>query len=505
MSSDSKTTSSDQPRPEAPIDVLPVEIILEIFTLGSNSSGNTSFSFLVSTICQSWRSLAIGEPRLWTNLTLTTTTTVEPLPIPTDSPFLVSLVFPREALIVELSADTEIDICIGHKYPEEYETERYPLTEDHFFVLSHLLVDQAHRIRSLRVTTLDWPEIYHLCTKLRGIPMPRLETYYLKALCSEVTVRMVDYGEPTQPVQLLEYAQDDDALPMTSHDLRICSGLLYPALKDVCCSGIPMDWGRFCASNLRVLSLQNQPLEARPSMEILRGIISNSKHTLESELGDPPPSESRMTLPHVKHLKLLYIDPREAQHILRAFDFPTLRKLIIKSHDKDEDSSAVLVDVLKYIRVEELFDVMLAGISLPPEDFPEQTLNGAAAESLPLLLQFLRRLTRGDLFQLVLEYCCDDFLKFMNYGNEFGGGKLNLSGLNILIVKGDTEDSSARVMSFIRDRLELGTVDGVYVGPAMEHLIIIVKPNVEEEAESLGDLKLAKDLRFFFCNVVLMN
>ncbi len=60
-------------------------------------------------------------------------------------------------------------------------------------------------------------------------------------------------------------------------------------------------------------------------------------------------------------------------------------------------------------------------------------------------------------------------------------------------------------MSFIRDRLELGTVDEVYVGPVMEHLIIILKPNVQEEAESLGDLKLAKDGRFFFCNVVLMN
>ncbi|KAK0435299.1 hypothetical protein EV421DRAFT_1987385 [Armillaria borealis] len=346
--------------------------------------------------------------------------------------------------------------------------------------------------------------------------MPRLETYYLKALCSEVTVRMVDYGEPTQPVQLLEYMQDDDALPMTSQDLQTCGGLLYPALKDVCCSGIPMDWGRFCASNLRVLSLQNQPLEARPSMDILRGIISNSKDTLEyllltyvvgldEELGDPPPSESRLTLPHVKHLKLLYIDPREAQHILRAFDFPALRKLIIKSHDEDEDSSAVLVDVLKYVRVEELFDVMLAGISLSPEGFPEQKLNGAAEESLPLIFQFLCRLTRGKLFQLVLEYCCDDFLKFMNYGNEFGGGKLNLSGLNTLIVKVGTEDSSVRVMSFLRNRLELGTVDGVYAGPAMEHLIIIVKPNAEEEAERLGDLKLAKDLRFFFCNVVLMN
>ncbi|PBK90900.1 hypothetical protein ARMGADRAFT_1031997 [Armillaria gallica] len=188
--------------------------------------------------------------------------------------------------------------------------------------------------------------------------------------------------------------------------------------------------------------------------------------------------------------RYLDIDPREAQQILRSVDFPALRSLTIKSHDKDKDSCAVLVDVLKYFRVEVLFNVMLAGISLPPEDFPER-LNGVAEESLPPILQFLRQLTCGILFQPVLEHCSDDFLKFMNYGNEFA----------IL----GTEHESVSVMSFIRDRLELGIIDGVYVGPVMEHLIIFVEPNIEEEAKSLGDLKLAKDLRFFFCNVRIMN
>ncbi len=93
----------------------------------------------------------------------------------------------------------------------------------------------------------------------------------------------------------------------------------------------------------------------------------------------------------------------------------------------------------------------------------------------------------------------------MNYGSESGGGKVNLSGLKDLIVKVCTEDASVGVMSFMRDRLELGTVDVVYVGPVVEHMIIILKPNVEEEAESLGDLKLAEDGGLFFRNVVIMN
>ncbi len=44
----------------------------------------------------------------------------------------------------------------------------------------------------------------------------------------------------------------------------------------------------------------------------------------------------------------------------------------------------------------------------------------------------------------------------------------------------------------------------MYVGPVLEHMVIILKPNVEEEAESLGDLKLAEDGGFFFRNVVIM-
>ncbi|KAK0430397.1 hypothetical protein EV421DRAFT_1744115 [Armillaria borealis] len=500
MSSDSKIASADQPRPEAPIDVLPDEILLEIFSWGARSVVK--------------RGITIGDPRLWTALAVVITSADDPLPIPTDPSFFISSVFPRETLIVDRSGDQDIDFYLEYESSGDEETESF--TETHYLVLSQLLADIAHRIRIFHATTVDWPEMYHLCARLKGIAMPRLETCHLTAMYSEIRVYMDTYEDVLGPVHLLGYAQDDDTLPVTSRDLQQWSSLQYPALKYVSCAGIPMDWELFCTSNLRGLCLQNQPSKERPGMEILRGILSNSKDTLEylelsyaigldEELGDPPPSESRLTLSHVEQMKLVYTDPREAQQILRAFDFPALRTITMKSHDEDTDGSAVLVDVLKYVRVEELLDVMLTGISLPPKDFPERELNGAEEESLPLVLQFLRRLTRGHLYKLVLEYCCGDFLKFMNYGDESGGGKVNLSGLGALIVKVGTEDASVGVMTFIRDRLELGTVDGVYVGPVMEHIIIIVKPNVEEEAESLGDLKLAKDGGFFFCNVVIMN
>ncbi|KAK0484108.1 hypothetical protein EDD18DRAFT_1430159 [Armillaria luteobubalina] len=497
-----------------PIDVLPNELLLEIFTFGAHSSGNTSFSFLVSNICRCWRSLAIGEPCLWTDLTLALTSPVEPPPIPNERPFYVSQVFPREALIVERSANRDIDIYIDYEDPEEDE-ERHTLTEAHLLLFSKFLADHvAHRIRSVHIATVYWEEIYQLCENLHGIAMPHLETCSLTALSSQIVVAMdvSDDDWPT-PVRLLEYAQNDE--PMTSQDLWTCGSLLYPALKEVYWCGLPTDWARFCASNLRELHLQNEPLGQRPSMEVLRGIISNSKDTLEcleltyvidpDELGDAPHFESRLTLPHVKRLKLVYIYPREAQQILRAFDFPALRTLTINSHNENEDSSTVLVDLLKYVPVERLLDLRLVGISLPPETFPERQLKDAEEESLPLILQLVRRLTRGSLHKLMLQFCCHDFLTFMNYGNESGGGKVNLSGLYGLIVKVRDEEASVGVLSFIRDRLKLGMVDGVYAGPVLEHMIIIVKPNVKEEVESLGEMKLTKNGGFYFRNVVLVD
>ncbi|KAK0184910.1 hypothetical protein F5146DRAFT_1167645 [Armillaria mellea] len=515
MSSVTRTASSNHARPKAPIDVLPDEMLLEIFTFGAHTSENTSFPFLASIICKSWRSLAIGEPRLWTNLSLTLTSAVEPPPVPADSPSLLSMVFPREALILKRSANRDTDVDIEYEDAEDGEP-RYQLTEDHLLIFSQLLADHAHRIRSLRIETLDWPEIHLLCIELHGIPMPRLQSCSLTALCSEIRVGMDVYEEETEPVTLLDYPRDDDALPPTCQDLQSYNSALYLALKDVCLSGVPTHWAGFCASNLRELYLENQPLEERPSMEILRGILFNSQNTLEyleltyvigldEELGNPPSSGSRLTLPHVKKLKLVYIDPREAQQIFRAFDFPALRMLTINSHNENENSSVVLADVLKYVRIEELLDLRLIGIALPPEDFSEQELNQAKEESLPLVLAFLRRLTRGNLFKLVLHCCCNDFLKFMNYREgKSGGGKVNLFGLKDLVVKAGTEDASVGAMTFIRDRLALGTVNGVYIGPVMDHMLLILKPNVEEEAHSFGGGELAKDRRFMFRNIMLM-
>ncbi len=242
-------------------------------------------------------------------------------------------------------------------------------------------------------------------------------------------------------------------------------------------------------------------------METLRGILWNSKDALEDLeltyvvglyglLPEPPLPDARLVLRHVTHLVLGYISFREPREVLQAIDFPTLRTLSIRSSRAGLRSGDVLIDVLKYIRVEELLDLRLINIVVPPMGYMEGDVRGPGEESLSLILQLFRRLSRGHLRMLTLEDCCHCFLGFMNYGREMGGGSVNLSGLKELSLQVSTEDGSKGVISFLRDRLELGTVNGVYAGPVLERLMLTMSTNVQEQLEGLGELAKERQISF---------
>ncbi len=124
----------------------------------------------------------------------------------------------------------------------------------------------------------------------------------------------------------------------------------------------------------------------------------------------------------------------------------------------------------------------------------------AAEEYLPVVLQLLLRLSGGNPLTLRMTNCCEDFIKFLNYGNGLSVERrsVNLYGLKELVVQMRGPESSVAVVSFLRKRLEQGTIDKVYAGPVLERLLLALKDNVQEEIESLGYLQLAKDSRVIF-------
>ncbi|KAK0221241.1 hypothetical protein EDD85DRAFT_983513 [Armillaria nabsnona] len=346
------------------------------------------------------------------------------------------------------------------------------------------------------------------CTRLQGMAMPRLEIWDVIAFNIEPGFLEDGYERrySVEPIHVLEYASDDD-LPVNSQEPQGSHRSLQPALKHVHCSGIPLNWGLSSPSNLQKLCLQYQPWSGRPSMEGLRELLWNSKDTLEhleltyvvglyGLLPEPPLPDARLVLHHVTHLVFGYIYFREPREVLQAIDFPALRTLSIRSLQAGLRSGDVLIDMLEYIRVEELLGLRLVNIIVPRMDYMEGDVRGPAEESLPLILQLFRRLSRGHLRTLTLEDCCHCFLKFMNYGRETGSGSVNLSGLKELSLQVSTEDGSKGVVWFLRDRLELGTVNRAYAGPVLERLMLTMSANVQEQLEGLGELAKERQISF---------
>ncbi len=259
-------------------------------------------------------------------------------------------------------------------------------------------------------------------------------------------------------------------------------------------------------------------------MEILRGILFNSMNTLETlELADiinwPDPSDlhpakARLILPCVHTLIIGNRTPNEVRFAVQAFAFPALRDLTIKCPLGGPESD-IFVSLIRYLPLDELHKLKFPVTCFRETVLPDPDLvreGNSVEESLPLMLQFIRRLM--SLHTLELMCLCDTakrdcswcslFLRFMNYPvtdlKDERNGALNLFGLQRLSIRADGY-MSPEALSFLRKRLELGTVDGEYVGPVFEKLTLSLWSRSqwqEEDQIFLKDVTLAKEQSIVF-------
>ncbi|KAK0492462.1 hypothetical protein EDD18DRAFT_1410257 [Armillaria luteobubalina] len=203
MSSSSAVTSTNQVHPTSAISILPDELLLEIFTVGTLCTSGTNFPFLVAAICHYWRSLAINDAGLWTSLVFKPVMEVPSLS--SDGSSDPGEIFPREALILERSANRDID-CTIHLYWQR---------PDSFSLLSSLLAEHAHCIRSFEAEAQNWQEITCLCKHLAFKEMPRLQKLHLISLSGNHLVYEDEYDE-RDAISVLEYAfgTDSKSVPM---------------------------------------------------------------------------------------------------------------------------------------------------------------------------------------------------------------------------------------------------------------------------------------------------
>ncbi|KAK0496229.1 hypothetical protein EDD18DRAFT_199709 [Armillaria luteobubalina] len=488
-----------------------------IFRMKSCSKSSRSAAAILRSFSEYRTHAGYGAPwplttaRLWTSLTVTDTTASFPEPRHTvDALDVAKVMFPRETFILERSADLDVDIeILVDSHVMAYETEVHSgFTGTQFVYLSCLLASHAFHIRSFFASTQDFRSIMWLCMDLRWVAMPRLKKWVLS--CPDNIASELSFSEEheVEPIHVLEYSFED--VQPSSRELQRWSSELYPLLKVVECCGVPYDWNLFSASNLQNLCLAYQPWDERPSMDTLRGILSNSMNTLESlvltsvvdiDSGSPPPAV-RLVLPRVQNLTLGYRVPQEVQVLLQAFEFPAVNKLVIQSSAAGTGAADVFINVMNYLPLGQLQILELwapyFGSVFPGLD-PELVKKGCITEeALPVALQFIRRLT--SLRLLSLHFPCDGFLKYMNYpvtqpkdGTDLPLNKtVNMAGLGGLLIHSQHPDIDRGVVSFLRDRMKQGTVNGKYVGPVMSAMTLFLSQASQKDIESLGDLKLAE-------------
>ncbi|KAK0477793.1 hypothetical protein IW261DRAFT_1484113 [Armillaria novae-zelandiae] len=466
-------TSTNKMQGNSAINLLPDEFLLGIFALGTIDTDGADFSFLAAAVCQYWRSLAINDARLWTSLTITPSREV-----PSLSPYGQS--DPRAIFHREAHRLFDILPC----WPSSKS-----FTDAHFTVLSALLAEHAHRIRSFKVQAAKWREIICLCNHLPFTNMPRLQIWNVVTISDLMYCDEYNETHPVDALSVLAYAFHSDSEHVPIQELKRSAILLYPALTDVTISGVPVAWTYFSASNLRKLVLTKYPLENRLLMQTLHGILMGHIAT-EVEWADNHLLLRRLTLPRIKEIEIGYMHAQEACRILQTFDLPALRNLRLEGLiDYEVDSSMIFIDVMKYLPVEQLEELTLLSIRLPLGDLPDSDLvkdGSIAEESLPLLLQFVRRLVV--VHTLVLSHCSDALFKYMNYTK---GDSMNLAGLKKLSIWENTEDPEIGSVPFLRERVEMGTVDGQYVGSVIEEMRLVMHFSIEDDAME-GYLKVAE-------------
>ncbi|KAK0463387.1 hypothetical protein IW261DRAFT_1575740 [Armillaria novae-zelandiae] len=208
------------------INLLPHELLLEIFTPGTIDTNGADFFFLPAALYQHWHSIAINNVCLWTSLTITPMRKV-PL-LSSDGQRNPHAIFPREALTLERSTNRDVHFDILPCWPSSRS-----FTGAHFTVLSTLLTDHAHWIRLFKVQAGKWHGIICLYKHLPFTNMPRLQIWNVITISDLMYHNKYNEAHPIDALSVLAYMFYSDSEHVPIQELKHSGTLLYPALTDV--------------------------------------------------------------------------------------------------------------------------------------------------------------------------------------------------------------------------------------------------------------------------------
>ncbi|KAG2128363.1 uncharacterized protein EDB93DRAFT_1184587 [Suillus bovinus] len=310
---------------KCPINDLPPELFWHIFESGvscRNSQKRIDFAVLVSHVCGKWRDIAISCSFLWTDITITSDTMYD---VDSDGQLAIvntSLLRAREFAFRSGVRSLSVRLKL-------------------------LTIPNFGYLRSGTVIIMDWlplvlPRIKYLSVhcdvlevawtvinRLRAAPMENLETYKMK-FGTTVLSFFPFMPPPPIPRFLFLARQHEEQFAQVVNNL-------HPRLTRVTSSGIPVSWSRWSLTRLTSLSINFMALHDRPSMDMLKNILTINGETLEKleiqgaiqQFGRLPRDADELpsNLPRLIDLTLGYLSQWEAINFFLGFEAPALKHL----------------------------------------------------------------------------------------------------------------------------------------------------------------------------------
>ncbi|KAG2032677.1 hypothetical protein BDR03DRAFT_969463 [Suillus americanus] len=303
---------------KSPINTLPEEIILHVFKLGAscrNSQKRIDFAVLVSHVSRTWRNIAFSCSSLWADITIKADNmlNIDEESAIVNASLLRAKEFASRSRAFPLSVRLKLFI-----------TPNIVCLELDTIMNWLRLVLPRVKYLSIHCDTLQVAWI--VMNRLHTAPMETLETCKLKYGTTVLSFRHSIIPPP--PVRFLFLAGQNEGQAVNN---------IFPKLTRVKVSGFPVSWSQWSLTRLTSLSINFMTLHDRPSMDMLKHILTINRKTLEKfeiqgaiqQFRTLPRNADELPtiLPRLADLTLGYLSQWEAILFFLHFKAPALKHL----------------------------------------------------------------------------------------------------------------------------------------------------------------------------------
>jgi F-box-like len=289
-------------RKECLVNGLPTELLAHIFHLGTRMVGDPDVPFLkpfpvlASHVCHLWRSVALGSPSLWTNIT-----------------FSEGLLYEHSQIWIERSKDLplDIEIDVGRSLGVGQDEVEATALFSHVSTILDIIVPHVTRWRKLRVLVDQYIYMYEVLRRLaRCASAPLLEILRLY---------LIDYDLIRRPTFFVPFRGNT------------------PSLSLVSLVEVHVAWSSSLLRDLVEFEMARHAMDVRPSWVDFSRILRDSPRLACLRLYGSGPAEpvtdwqdEPIELPLLESLSLTNDNPIHVSSLFRLLSMPNLKKLSLR-------------------------------------------------------------------------------------------------------------------------------------------------------------------------------